>query len=293
MESACKTRPEIRSGGFTLIETVVVLLIFGIVVAMAAALTRGITASQKRSLTATRLAGLDAAMINFVAQQKRMPCPADGRLASSANNAGTEVSAGSCSAASLQHGVVPWRTLGLSETDATDGWDRRITYRLDPALSVANEMDLSQCDPAGGVIAGPVATCAAGCTQATLAACTAPSAFLNGKGLRIISAAAVPITLMDPQVVPYTGAAYVLISHGESGGGGYLNTGKLATSSSDGDGTGELKNYASTIFTSVTVTNYVDDSISDVAGASHFDDIVSRPSVMTVVTRAGLGPRAH
>jgi prepilin-type N-terminal cleavage/methylation domain-containing protein len=66
------------TGGFTLIETVVVLLIFGIILAMAAALTRGVVASQKRSLTATRIAGVEAALVQFVQQQRRLPCPADG-----------------------------------------------------------------------------------------------------------------------------------------------------------------------------------------------------------------------
>ena len=79
-----------RSNGFTLVEIVVVLLIFGIVLAMAAAITRGVVASQKRSLTATRMATVDAALVQFVVQQRRLPCPADGTKASSDTNAGVE-----------------------------------------------------------------------------------------------------------------------------------------------------------------------------------------------------------
>jgi hypothetical protein len=56
------------------------------------------------------------------------------------------------------------------------------------------------------------------------------------------------------------------------------------------DGTEEAKNYANLAI----LGYYVDDSISDVAGAaSHFDDLVSRPSLLSVINKAGLGPRAH
>jgi hypothetical protein len=93
-----------------------------------------------------------------------------------------------------------------------------------------------------------------------------------------------------PPTTPSTGAAYVLISHGESGGGAYLDTGVLSTSTTT-DGTEEQKNYAN--LNLVPGGYYVDDQTTDVAGANHFDDVVLRPSVLSVANKAGLGPRAH
>lgn len=288
-----------RASGFTLIEVVVVMLIFGVVVTMVAVMTRGISAAQKRSLTAARIATVEAALVQFVQQQRRLPCPADGRVASSVNSAGTEDTAGvNCN---MIHGVVPWRVLGLSENDATDGWDRRITYRPFPALTLTAGMDMSWCDPAGTEPPVPPTApraCANTCSSTNPATCTPPAAFIYSKGMRVLNLASPQATVMDPVFPAVTGAAYVLISHGESGGGGYLNSGVLGVSSVD-DGDEEKKNYANLGYTppapanSATGTYYVDHGISDVAGANHFDDIVSRPSILSVITKAGLGPRAH
>ena len=286
-----------RSTGFTLIEIVVVMLIFGIVIAMAAAITRGVVAGQKRTLTITRMATVDAALVQFVSQQKRLPCPADGTLISSHVNAGTEGgrNAATGCTGTMQNGVVPWRVLGLSENDATDGWDRRLTYRVGPSLAADNGMNISWCDPAGteGVAPNPAVAepraCNTACTNTTLISCTPPRAFLTTRGLQVKNVAGT--VLMDPAGVTHTGAAYVVISAGESGGGGYLNSGQLGVSTV-GDGTEEMKNYASLPYT-VAVTYYVDDSLAEVADANHFDDMVLRPTVLSVATKAGLGPRAH
>ncbi|HUP30355.1 MAG TPA: type II secretion system protein, partial [Usitatibacter sp.] len=246
------TSPIARSAarGFTLIEVVMVLLIVSVVIAMAAVMTRGVVGAQKRSLTATRMSGVEVALAQFVVQQKRLPCPADGTLDTAHNNAGIEgarTATGGCTA--QQDGVVPWRAIALSEAEATDGWDRRLTYRVGPLLGANNGMDMSSCDPAGGANATAVSpfACAA-CVSTNLPACTLPTNFLtnnggaNGKGLQVRNIAGV--VLMDPNPAganPHTGAAYVLISPGESGGGGYLSSGILGTSSST-DGTEELKN---------------------------------------------------
>jgi prepilin-type N-terminal cleavage/methylation domain-containing protein len=283
--------------GFTLIEIVVVLFILGVVISMAAVLTRGVSAAQKRSITSTRLAAVDAALVQFVQQQRRLPCPADGTRPSTATtnplpgdetnrtNAGCTSAAGNYET----NGVVPWRSLGLSETDVTDGWGRRITYRIDPVLAADAALDMSYCDAAGtgGLAAG---ACNTACVSTTLSSCTAPGTFLGTKGLTVKNLAGVKV--MDPTAAPNTGAAYVLISAGESGGGGYINTGVLGASNLT-DGTEEQKNYASASYVSLAATYYVDDTINDTSGVSHFDDIVMRPSVMNVISRAGLGPRTH
>lgn len=281
--------PRRSKSGFTLVEIVVVLLIVAVLIAMGAALTRGVAAAQKRSLTATRMAGVETALMLYVQQQKRLPCPADGTKASSANGAGLEERAGGACQANQQNGVVPWRTLGITETDATDGWDKRLTFRAAPDLVADNAMDMSNCDPAAPDDAGLTITACAACPSGNPAVCNHPRRFVRGRGLSVQDVAGAVI--MDPNTLPYTGAAYVVISAGESGGGAYLPSGTLGTSNSS-DGTQELKNYATQPYTA-GVTYYVDNSISDTPGANHFDDVVSRPSILSVVNKAGLGPRSH
>lgn len=284
-----------RRRGFTLFEMVVVLLIIGVILAMSATITRGIASAQRRSVTATRLATIDAAIVNFVAQQKRMPCPADGTLASSNNNAGTEGARNAATGCtSLANSIVPWRALALTEAEVTDGWERRITYRVQPLLAADNGMDMSWCDPAGTEAAAAAPkTCSVACVSTNLLLCTPPANFLtgtaSGRGLQVKNLAGT--SLMTPLGTPHTGAAYVLVSHGETGGGAYINTGSVSATTST-DGTEEQKNYANVAYNAAT-SYYVDDSTNDVAGTSHFDDMVSRPSVLTVISKAGLGPRPH
>src|SRR6185437_12239831 len=101
-----------------------------------------LSASQRLSTTTTRMQAVDAAIVQFVMQQKRLPCPADGRLLSTDAQAGFEqrdAVSGKCNigavADSVQYGVVPWTSVGLTENDSTDGWNHRLTYRIPPVLA--------------------------------------------------------------------------------------------------------------------------------------------------------------
>jgi prepilin-type N-terminal cleavage/methylation domain-containing protein len=272
-----------RARGFTLVEIAVVIVIAALILTLFAGLGTSLLAQQRRQTTANRLAAIDAALVQYVTLQKRLPCPADGSLQSGAENGVP----GAC-AANQVNGVVPWFTIGLAPADIVDGWDRRITYRVDPQLTVAGGMDMSRCDPAGtGLPAGGLCN-AIGCSSATLNNCTPPAAFLGAKGLAVRSVGGTALNTAGP---PNTLAAYVLISHGESGGGGFLATGTLGASIST-DGTEEQKNYANVAYTAGT-SYYVDDQLSDVAGTTHFDDVMLRPTILSVVNRAGLGPRVQ
>lgn len=278
-----------RSRAFTLIEILVVLFILGTVIAMAASLSRAVTASQQRSLTTTRLATVDAALVQFVMQQKRLPCPADGTLASASANAGTEMARDTANGCNTQqNGVVPWRALGLSEGDMIDGWGRRMTYRVGPKLTADSGMDMSWCDPAGTGGGGGNNACNTACTSTALNNCTPPNTFLAGKGLQVQNAGG--IVVMNPNGNPPTGAAYVVVSGGFTGGGVYITSGNLVASTVV-DGNQERHNYANLNYGGGSY--YVDDVENDNSGATHFDDVLSRPSIMAVVSKASLAPRSH
>lgn len=291
--------------GFTLIEMAVVLLILGLLIGFGLQSTLVYLNTERRKTATARLAGVDAAIANFVAQQRRLPCPADGATASGAAAAGVEqriAANGTCVAGAITRGVVPWVTLGLAEADAQDGWSNRLTYRTVTAtvgagnvgLTSNQALDMSNCDPSGAAarvsvtFAGqPVMSCVqnavAVCDLATVAGCTSPTNYLANRGIRIEDG--LGNILMNP--ANGTGAAYVLISHGEAASGAYNSAG-IIQGGTPAPGPGEVQNrnnFALQPF-------YVDGIFND-GPVAHFDDMLSRPSLMSVITKAQTGPRAH
>jgi prepilin-type N-terminal cleavage/methylation domain-containing protein len=294
-----------RSRGFTLVEIAVVIVVLGFLLAMIAGIATALIGQQRREVTRQRLAGVETALALFASQNKRLPCPADGRIPGPTAGAGTEVRSGGgiCQiggAANTQtHGVVPWQVLGLSEPDITDGWGNRLTYRVAPELALDNAMDLTACDPGGtgGLTAGFCNPTSGGtpCSSASFpGGCTPPSTYTAGKGLKIRNLASAAL-LMDPSATPSTGAAYVVVSHGENHAGAYNNEGVLQDGT-PASGTLEANNAADVAFvyaSSGATAAFVDDFSVYAAGAGHFDDSLLRPSILTVAIRAQLGPRAH
>lgn len=299
-----------------MIEIAVVIIVLSMLMAMIAGIGTAMVGQQRREATRQRLAGVETAIALYVSQNKRLPCPADGRIAGTSATAGYEVrnsGTGVCEIGSVanqqRYGVVPWRTLGLAEPDTTDGWGNRLTFRVAPELVLVNAMDLTACDPGGtaGLTSGFCNPTTGGtpCSAANFPGnCTPPSKYTGCKGLKIRNlASATPIMNPDPESTcpvlptsPSTGAAYVVISHGENSVGGYSNQGTIQ-SGSVASGTLEAANNAADVaFTAALSTaapTFVDDFPSYNADTGHFDDFVVRPSILAVATKAQLGPRAH
>lgn len=296
-----------RHRGFTLIEIAVVIVVLSLLLAMIAGIATAMIGQQRREATRQRLTGVETALALFVSQNRRLPCPADGRIASTAAGAGDEARnslTGACQiggAANVQtHGVVPWRTLGLAEQDATDGWGNRLTFRVAPELTLNGAMDYTACDPGAAVTGGTLGACASPCPSGVWpAGCSHPSDVTRTKGLKVRTNNATITLVMNSAADPSTGAAYVVISHGENGVGGYGNSGVLQSGSTPSGTLEAANNHANVAFahaTSAAMTDasaLVDDFPSYNADANHFDDFVLRPSILTVATKAQLGPRAH
>jgi type II secretory pathway pseudopilin PulG len=313
--------------GFSLVEMAMVLVIGSIAVGMIITVTLSLRDGTQRSTIRTQLDTIDTALANFVAQNKRLPCPASGAVPSGGGGVGQETlwlgpalpsTIGSCSPNTQLDGVVPWVTLGLSEADVTDPWGGRISYRVDPALAAGSTfprlMDMSLCDPSSTGLVSPSGECKVPVSPCTgNVNCTSPTEFLRNKGLDVwdgINGAA-GWALRQNNRGAGTGAAYVLISHGPSGGGAYNKNGATPQPGSVLSGTDEAFNLngnplkplppapvaapgpLSPLPVSSLANTYRDAPLNDTATLAHFDDYLSHPTIMSVLNRANLGPRAH
>lgn len=116
-----------------------VVVIMAIVAGSALALLNAQQSSARVSATKTKQEALQQALINFIAKNSRLPCPAVPTAAQAAANYGVEApTPGTCTGTTVigggttttVRGVIPWVTLGLSDDAALDGYGRRFTYQV-------------------------------------------------------------------------------------------------------------------------------------------------------------------
>lgn len=116
--------------GFSLLEITIVLIILGI---MGSVMLPGFMAqqqSQKNQITREHQERIFHALALYLQIHGRLPCPADSAQKGAERGMAREKCLGS-----MAQGLLPFRTLGLSETFAKDGHRRFFTYAVHPTLT--------------------------------------------------------------------------------------------------------------------------------------------------------------
>jgi len=111
--------------GFTLVELTMVLIIVAL---LSTGLLFGVSAQRSVAENADaqrQLENIRETLLGFAIAKSRLPCPARASIPSGTVGAGEE----DCS---ITNGVIPWVTLGITETDP---WGNRITYYSDQCFS--------------------------------------------------------------------------------------------------------------------------------------------------------------
>lgn len=258
-----------------------VLLVVGLLAGLFLPATNTMLDNNRRNETRTKLEALEVAMTRFVMTNRRLPCPANGSLApGNANQGLAQPPVGVCDPLALTNGVVPWRTLGIAQTDAMDAWGNLVTYRVwggvgvgANQLTLPNGMDMSALDPGNGTVVID---------------------WLATRGFRACNG--LPCDAGDAAELASkangNGVAYFLISHGANKVDGFNPSGTLALVNGPGPGAREIVNRNNQA-PRTTIPNgdfYIDTDI-DPNEATYYDDIVLRPTVLKVALDAGLGPR--
>ena len=308
------SRAGARARGFSLVEMALVLLIVGLLAAVFLPATNTFLENNRRKETRAKLEALEQAMVRFVMVNRRLPCPADGALGTGNAQSGVEQRpAQECTA--MGSGVVPWRSLGVPADAAMDAWGNLITYRvwartsggvgsaINTSLAMDGGMDFSECDPAKLTPPSPAEYRCTGANAQPLGALLAGGG-MQARGFRVCRDACPATTTPSPGTfevarrIDGNGAAYFLISHGANKVGAYNTNGALLTiASGPGPGARERINLNGQALRAADLdsTFYIDadydeNPVPPVDGP-YFDDIVVRPTVISVAIAAGLGPR--
>ena len=259
-----------RQRGLSGVLMAVILIVVAVIALATLALSRLNKSAERSREMAVRFSHLDDAFTQFVAASGRLPCPAD-----PAADTGIAVpsAAGPCTHG---EGTVPWQSIGARRDDAIDPWGNRISYRVysvavggltqDRGASMVDcdTGDSGPVDPATGVcLASPKDTGAAN--------------FLGAKGLDV------------DDLGTAKKAAYVLVSHGETGFGAYTTVGTRKDLPAAGGS--ERSNTAVTGPFAVKAFSSAQSDPPPPTHPSHFDDYVAYRNLEDLVRKAGLFAR--
>lgn len=258
-----------RSKGFTIAElavaaAILALLLFGAMIPFSTQVDIRNVAETQRTMDSIK-----DAIIGFAQANGRLPCPANGTVASGAAGAGAEqFTSPSCTAT---FGAVPWATLGTPETD---GWGRRFSYWVSPIFADALPPAATTFSSAGQ---SPTCTPTPTPTQASFALCSLGVLTVNTRN----EITRVPLTPV--------GAALpvVIISHGKNGFGAYTPAGLTLPAPSGADELANATHSGGTTFVSRNRTPSAS-GCNDAAPAQslcEYDDIVMMIPASVLIAR--------
>jgi prepilin-type N-terminal cleavage/methylation domain-containing protein len=241
--------------GFTLIEIAIVIVVIGLLVGGGLTAISPVIESARISETKQKIATVEAAILGYVIQNGCMPCPAQrgaaasGQTADSAAAVYTGCTTNGC--VTNGEGLVPWVSLGLSQNDATDGWNRRFSYGVDPTRAVALSMQRD-----------------------------ANGAFPN-------FASTIDIETLAGADQAYGSIVYVLLSHGQDGSFGESQSGAIGADrygqAAGATGLGQHENG------NFNDLDFADGNINAGNGVGYFDDIVVFKSFQPLILSCGSG----
>lgn len=260
-----------------------VLVMVGLVAAYA--LSRISASGDDRAVTAKRLDAASEALERYASAQLRLPCPAD-----PAGNTGNEVQA-SAATCTFTAGTLPWNTIGLLREQGMDAWGRKLAYRVytgnKGSLTQARGVSMVECDTLEPASEGPtpVAASLGGLCRpeppdpANLGLrTTTPAEFLAGKGLSLTDSG-----------TNFADVAYVVVSHGQSGLGGYTTSGAMVMIDGKTEPLGDERN--NTRDTGPFTIRAFSDAETAATAAAHFDDLLAYRRLPELIERLKLGAR--
>lgn len=184
--SSFKNSPE---GGFSLLELAIVLVILGAIGGLAIPLLSAHMTRAAYLKTRSHQDYVLNAIAVFVEKNNRFPCPADPQL--KGENFGVALE--SCRMEKAK-GILPFKSLGISEIYARDGFKRFMTYVVEPELT---KRQIKPSEESGGLIR-----------------------INNEEGFSVLGS--FKKTERNQNYI-----ALVIISHGESGVGAYIGHGEM------------------------------------------------------------------
>src|SRR5450830_1068030 len=262
---------KMRFSGFTLVEMAIVIMIASVMLSAGLSLLTVKMNAARFEATQKHQEAIKQALINYLGQYKRLPCPADPTIT------GKEVrTASPCLSYS---GIVPYYELGLDRGVALDGWENFITYVVSPnPITTALPITTPPTPPWTTAWLYTYSTAPPNTSQYTANGATAFWPSTSTGGITVAqtvdpSASSTLPLIADPANT--TGAAVVLISYGKNGFGAinFKGVKNLPPPPVDLD---EIKNISpvttASPWSAIVVKRDTTDSTTAVGGS--FDDIV-------------------